>query len=117
MLSSQYQKLDSQLQALESQILELLTLDYNLGDLSSIKGDTEILVPFGSGILVPASLKDSKNLLVNVGSNTIVEKDVLQSREIVKKQVKELEKIQMQYQREISKLGVSMQILQEELTK
>lgn len=117
MLSSQYQKLDQQLQAIESQILELLTLDNNLGDMSSIKDNTEILVPIGSGILIPASLKNSKNLLVNVGSNTIVEKDVSQSREIVKKQVKELEKIQMQYQREISKLGVSMQILQEELTK
>lgn len=116
MLTSQYQKLDQQLQNLEQQILELISLDTNLEDLSDIKDNTHVLVPFGAGILIPASINTSKNLLVNVGANTIVEKNIVQSRELIKKQIKELEKIQTQYQKEISKLGVSIQVLQKELT-
>lgn len=116
MLSSQYQKLSEQLQALEQQILDLSALDINLEDLSKVKDNTQILVPFGSGILVPAQIKSSK-LLVNVGSNTLVEKNTEESRQVVRKQVNDLQKIQEQYQKELSKLGVSIQILQRQLTK
>lgn len=116
MLSTQYQKLSEQLQALEQQILELLKLDANLEDLAQVKDNTLSLVPFGAGILVPTLIKTSR-LVVNVGSNTLVEKNIDESRNLVKKQVTDLQKIQEQYQKELSKLGVSIQILQGQLTK
>lgn len=84
-------RLSDELQSLENKSSELKMIQEALSDLKIKKEGTELLVPLSSGIFIKAKLVDAKQLLVNVGSGTIVPKTNEEAKEMVAKQQKELD--------------------------
>ncbi|HJO02259.1 MAG: prefoldin subunit alpha [Candidatus Woesearchaeota archaeon] len=93
-LEQQIKQLEKQNTMLNNQLMELMMTNQGLEDTKKIKEGTEILTPLSSGIYAKAQLKDSKNLIVNVGSSITVVKDVNSAKKMIEDQIEEIKKLQ-----------------------
>ncbi|MBL7059164.1 prefoldin subunit alpha [Candidatus Pacearchaeota archaeon] len=89
LLQQQAEQFQQQLQAIEQNILELTTLNIDLDEIKGAKGK-EILSPIGRGIFVKSKL-DSENLNVDIGEGIFAKRNINETKEIVKSQIKKLE--------------------------
>ena len=104
MLEQHIRQLQKQLEAVTQQIIELTIASSSLDEFNKIKPGKEIFVPLSSGIFAKASIKDTSGLLVNVGANVVVQKDVASTKKLIQKQMEEIKKIQEQMVNELEKL-------------
>ena len=81
---------ENQIALLENRRIELMLIKASLEDLNE---GSELLIPLGAGIYAKAKLEDSKEFLVNVGSNVIVKKSEDEVKEMIDKEIKEIEKL------------------------
>ena len=114
-LEQQSKQLEQQFNTVQSQIIELNALKDTLEGLSKVKKGTGIYVPLGSGLFIQADMSDNKELLMNVGTKTLIKKPYSESNKLIEKQVKELEHTLPQIEREMSKLQLKGQALQQEV--
>lgn len=115
MLVQQLQQIQQYAQHIETQLQELIQTQTALEELGKSKKESEILAPISGGIFVKARLTDNKNVRVNVGAQTIVEKDVDGTVKLIDAQKKELEKAQAQINADLMKANLQLQILQNKL--
>jgi len=95
----QFQALQQQLEQI-SQHLELLNqqnaeLDISINavkELSDTKVNNELLAPIADGIFFKGVLKDNQKLVVNVGSDTTVEKTIPEVVKLLEDQKKDISK-------------------------
>ncbi len=116
MLSRQVNILSQQTQLINNKIIELKTLSQSINEISNINKDTEILVPLGAGILMKASIKDSKSLLMNVGADVVLNKTHEEAHAIIESQVSELELALSQTESELAEINSTLMSIQEELS-
>lgn len=90
MVDSQVKQLKEQIQALNNQMQELQTLKQGLKDLESVEEGSEALIPLNAGVYLRGEVKDKKKVVINVGSNVMVDKDVESAKKMVESQIKEL---------------------------
>lgn len=89
-LQQQVEQLRQQEQLLQEHIVDLdLSLE-GLREVERTAPDTEMLAPLANGIFVTASLKENKHVLVNVGTDTVVEKPIADARQLLEEQKREL---------------------------
>lgn len=94
MLSQHIKQLEEKTAALNSQLTELAVTNQSLEDMKKVKRGTEILVPLSSGIYTKAEIKDSKNVIVNVGSNVTTVKDIDSTKKLIESQIDEIKNLQ-----------------------
>ncbi len=116
-LEQQLKQVNQQLLGLDNQLLELQRIKDNLDDIASTKKDTEMLVALGGGVFSKAELKDSSKVLMNVGSNVVIEKDIASSKEVVDHQIGQLNEVIKQLEQEFQILAMNSQVFQQELQK
>lgn len=116
-IEQQLKQVNQQLLNLDSQLLELQRIEDNLGDITKTKKDTELLVALGGGVFSKAELKDNKTVLVNVGANIVVEKDVPSSKELISNQINQIKDVVKQLEQEFQILAANSQFLQQDLRK
>lgn len=115
MLEQQLKQVNQQIANINAQVLELQRIEGNLNDIAKTKGNTEILVSLGGGVLGKAELKDNQAVLVNVGANVVVEKDIPSSIEMIKHQIVQMRDVAMQMEQEFQILAMNSQVLQRDL--
>ncbi|MBI3027430.1 prefoldin subunit alpha [Candidatus Woesearchaeota archaeon] len=115
MLDHNIKQLQKQLEAVTHQIIELTMTGSSLDELSKIEAGKEIFVPLSSGIFAKAGIKDTSELLVNVGANVAVKKDIISTKRLIEKQIDEIKKIQKQMIEELEKLTGQASILERQL--
>lgn len=93
MFDQQLKQCRQQLEAVQSQMAEVQAVLLALDDVSKSKIGSELLAPLSAGIFVKAELKDNHLLNVNVGSSTIVEKSVQETKGLLERQILELSKM------------------------
>lgn len=76
MLQQQVQQITEYVEKLQLQQRELDASINALSELQKTKVDTEILAPIANGIFLTAELKDNQKLVVNVGAEVTVEKNI-----------------------------------------
>ncbi len=115
LINNQMNQMQQHLNLIEAQILDLKHLENSLEEIKNVKEDTEILVPLGSGTFIKGKLIDNKEVLMNVGANTIVKKDLEDAISIIKNQEEELKNLIEQVERELTDVSVQAQIVQQEV--
>jgi prefoldin alpha subunit len=113
-LNQKVQQLQEQLQNINNNIQELQILKNSLEELGNIKYQ-EILIPLGQGIFAKGSIKNSNELITNVGSNIMIEKDLSETKDMVKVNILNLSKILERNEEEIYKNIEKLQELQKEI--
>ena len=116
MIGEQMKQLQQQAQMLEEQSAELNMTLQGLKDLEKTKKDKEILVPISTGIFAKAEIKSGEDLIVNVGGNILVKKDVKTTKEMTQDRVKTVEKYQADTLENLQQLAARAQQLEVELT-
>ena len=114
-LNQQVKQTQQQLTVLEQQIIEFKTLDDNLDEIKKTKAGKEILIPLGAGLFTKGDLKDSKEILMNVGAEVIVKKTIPEAKQIIKRQIDQMENLVNQMIDNLQKTAVQTQILQEDI--
>ena len=115
MLEEQMQQIQQQAQKVEQQLMELIATNQGLEDFKKSKEGDKILVPISSGIFIKASLKDNKQFLVNVGADTVVQKDFESTKELMERQVQEMQEFHTKIQIQMQNMNLKASKIQEEL--
>lgn len=103
-LEQHIKQMQEQLEALTHQLFELHSTSNSLEEFRKISAGKEIFVPLSSGIFAKASINDTSELLVNVGANTVVKKDVDSAKKLIQNQMEEVKKIQAHMVNELEKM-------------
>ncbi|MBU4501862.1 MAG: prefoldin subunit alpha [Nanoarchaeota archaeon] len=117
MVEQQLKQVNQQLLTLDMQLAELQQLEENLDDLSKTKRDTEMLVALGGGVFSKAELKENKKVLMNVGADIIIEKDIPSSKKVISDQVNQIKEVVVQMEQEFQILAMNSQMLQQDIQK
>lgn len=104
MLDQHIKQLQKQLEMMTHQLLELNATSNSLDEFKKIDSGKEIFVPLSSGIFATAGIRDTSEVLVNVGANVAVKKDVASAKKLVQDQMEEIKKIQKQMMEQLEKL-------------
>jgi len=86
------QQIQDQLYSVEAQLQEFEKMIRDIEEYSKIEKDSEIFAPISHGIFVKAKAVDTDKFTVNVGSNTVVEKNKNDAIDMLKMQITELQK-------------------------
>ena len=104
MLEQHIRQLQSQLEMVTHQLMELAATSSSLDEFKKISSGKDIFVPLSAGIFAKASIKDTSDLLVNVGANVAVKKDIDSTKKLIQGQMDEIRKIQKQMADELDKM-------------
>ena len=117
MIQENAKQIYKQLQMAESQLMELVMTIQSLDEFRQINEKTEIFVPLNSGIFAKAELKKADELLVNVGANVAVKKDISSTKKLVERQLEQLRDIRERMASDLKKLTMQGGMIEEDLQK
>lgn len=86
MLQKQMEQINEHIELIQRQREEVIDSIDALEGLEQVKENTEVFAPIATGVFIKTSLKDTKNLLINVGADTVVERSVMDVIGLLKKQ-------------------------------
>jgi prefoldin alpha subunit len=101
LFEQQIQNLQQQLESVEKAILDMNKLSYELPE---IKEGKEILALIGKGIFAKAKII-SEELNVDIGGGKFVKKTIPETKEIIGKQIKNLEDIKKQIEESLEEIN------------
>lgn len=104
-LDQRIKQIQKHLELLTNQIMEMTGTSNSLDEFNKMKKDREIFVPLSSGIFAKATLKDTSDLLVNVGANTVVTKNISSAKKLISTQVEEMTKLQRKMIEDLEKMA------------
>lgn len=117
LLAQNIKKIQQNLEVLENQFMELLVTEQNLDDLKKLKPKTETIVQVTPGIFTKAELKNPSEVIVNIGADTVVRKDIPSTKALIDKQKDEMQKVQNNLTRELQKMILRARSLEEEINE
>lgn len=103
-LDQHIKQLQKQLEVATHQLIELNTTYNSLDEFNKIDTHKEIFVPLSSGIFAKANITNTSELLVNVGANVAVKKDIASTKKLIQNQIEEIKKIQKQMIDDLQKM-------------
>ncbi len=104
-IDQQMRQLQENLMHLDRQRADMVLVQQTLDDIQQTKLGSEVLMPVSSGIFVKAELKNNTELVVNVGSNTLVERTVDETKRIVTDQMGEIKKLVEELEKQLQSLA------------
>lgn len=117
LLDEQIKQVQKHLITLGEQLIELNNTLQALDDFNKTAVGTNILVSLSPGIFASAELNDNKELLVNVGGNVVVKKDVAKTKELLKKRLDSIHKYRDLTLAEMQKMSLQASNLEQEINK
>ena len=104
MIDQHIKQMQKQLEMVTHQLIELNATSNSLDEFRKIDSGKEVFVPLSSGIFAKAGIKDTSEVLVNIGANVAVKKDIESTKKLIQGQMEEIRKIQKQMIDELEKL-------------
>lgn len=114
-LDQNIKQLQKHLEVVTQQLIELSTTSNSLNEFVKIDTQKDVFIPLSTGIYAKAVIKNTSELLVNVGSNVVVKKDIASTKELVQKQFEELKKIQKQIIENLDEMSTRAAKIEKEL--
>jgi prefoldin alpha subunit len=113
-LNSHIEQIETNLDKIDEQINEVNVILKSLDEFKNIEVNNEILVPISNGIFAKAKLLNNEKLIVNVGQDVVTEKNVEQTKELISKQLVELDNYRELLTNELNKLFNKVQMIEKE---
>ncbi|MCK4521297.1 MAG: prefoldin subunit alpha [Nanoarchaeota archaeon] len=117
MINQQLLQTQKQIQTIEESVNELMIAVQGLDEFKDIKQGKEILVPVVGGIFAKAELKENKELIVNIGSDTAVTKSVDDVKNMLNKQVEGMQNTQQKLIENLQEFSIKAKDIENKLTK
>ena len=93
LLDAQIKEIEKELAALENRNAELIKLKASLESLGNIKAGAKTYAPLGLGIYSQGTVSNNNEVLVNVGSGVIINKDIKSAKELLDSQLQQSEEV------------------------
>ena len=90
MLTNHIKEMQQRMQLVEEQSMHLVEVMESLDELSQVKAGTRALVPISEGIFFPAAVAEGDSLIVNVGAEVGVRKNVHDTKMLLSSKLDEL---------------------------
>lgn len=103
-IEQQVNQVQKQLRNFENQLMDLDVTKQSLEELKKSKLDSETLSMLSPGIFVKTKLAENKDVIINVGGNVAVKKNVEDAKKLIEDQIGEVKKIQAQLMGDLQKL-------------
>ena len=116
-LNLQLQEIQKQMQNLDQQNIELEMTKQELDEFNKIKKGTDVLVSIEPGIFARAKLEDNENMLVNVGSGVVVDKNMKETKKLLEKQQDEINNLKNQLNLQVQQLLMKISLLKQDLER
>lgn len=94
--------LDAYRQNLEANFQDLKLALNALKEIKNSENLDDIYFPVGSGIVVPGSINKRKGVLINIGSNTFVRKNLSEAIKITDQRIENMKKLLEEVEKKIS---------------
>lgn len=117
MLQEQLNKMTEQSETLKKQQEELEGIKEAILSIQQTKVGNEMFVPISSGIFIKAEIKETDELLMNVGDNIVVPKNIKDAIALIQKQQNEINGYEKTMQQNIQMLLLHQQHVEVELYK
>jgi len=118
------QILQEEAEAIQRRIMELEILENEyrktletLEFFKSIDSDVEALMNLGGGVFAYVDVKNSKKMLVDIGSGVVVEREVGEAIEFIKKRIGRIEENQEKMTSMLQQILAQIQRIQQEIAK
>ncbi len=115
MMQEQLTKMTEQRETLRKQEEDLDDIKGAIENIQKTRIGSEMFVPISSGIFVKAEIKETNQVLVNVGDNIIVPKTIADAVQLIQKQHNEIENYEKTVQQNIQILLLHQQRIENEL--
>jgi len=113
-LAQQAEQIQQQLQVLQQQTEELSQLSESLEALSDVEQDSSIWTSIGGGIYLPAkTIGKLDKVLIGVGANVYVKKEISASVDLVRNQAMHLGELSKHLEQTLQKIAKKMMEIQE----
>ncbi len=109
MQEQRIKQLEAQINAIQKQAGEMQGITESLETIDKSEKENEVLLPIGRGIFVKNKIT-SKNVLLNIGSGVVIEKNAKDTIKLVNEQTRKLSQMSQEYQEEI--INISRKIEQ-----
>ena len=117
MVGQQMQQMQKQLELVSNQTVELQKTKKALDDISKTEPGTETVFPLASGIFLKGKITDNKEVVMNVGADTAVNKTIPESQKIIDQQLKEMTDFKKQLDGNLANIASKSQELEKELSE
>jgi len=117
MLAQQAKQVKGHLENIDSQIEDLKRTHISLKEFGELKEDSIMLSQISNGIFVKSELKDTKNVVLNVGAEVGVDKTVQEAQSLVEKQLKDTNEVRDHFISQFNSLKRRIEEIQNQLEK
>lgn len=114
-LQQQAEQMNKYLEELEQKRQEFEQTKESLKEFEKTPVETQTMIPVASGIFAQGKITENKELIVNVGANILVKKNIPQTVDLIDEQVKEIEQAQTKITQDIQKINLEINSLFKEL--
>jgi len=118
------QQLQAESEAVQRRIIELELADSQLEKtiesleyFSSVEGNVEALMNLGGGVFAYVDVKNCKKMLVDVGAGVVVEKEVKEAIEFLKKRRENIQQTIAKLEQVLQQIAERAREIQEDLAK
>lgn len=115
MIDAQIKELEKEISAIEQRAFEISNLKLSLRAMAESKPNSKSFSPLGLGIFTESEIKNTKDVLVNVGAGVMVKKTIVEAEEILGKQMAQIDNIAMQMTQNLTSLATRAQEIEQEI--
>jgi len=113
MLDYQAKQLQKIIEGIDAQLIEISGTIDALSDFEKLEDDEEVLFPLANGIFARGRLTDSRMLRINIGSNVVVEKSVIDTIKMMQKQAQDIADYKIEVMEQLQKFIDKINEMQE----
>jgi len=110
----QMKQVEEQLEGVNRKEGEIHFIKETMDEIKKAEKGKKILVPISNGIFIKAQVDNTEDLLVNVGSDVIVKKDIEETKKMMDAQLIELKKFQNSMEAEMDSLDIKIRQIENE---
>jgi prefoldin alpha subunit len=115
LIALQIKETEKELAALEQKNLELLNLIDSLSNLEKSKPNSKGFSHLGSGVFVESAIRNTKEVVVNVGADILSKKTIPETKKLLQEQTRQTETLLLQLAQNLENLSARAQELQKEI--
>lgn len=115
LIAGQLQEMQKQLESLEAKSGEIVGLKNSLSKLSCAKVNSKSYASLGLGTFVESEIKNTSNVLVNVGAGVLVKKTTTEADELASMQLAQMDDVAQRLTQNIAAMTARAQELESEI--
>ncbi|MFH0869344.1 MAG: prefoldin subunit alpha [archaeon] len=115
MIDAQIKEIEKEISALEQRSADIASLKSSLGAFLETKPHSKSLAGLGLGVYAESEIKNTRDVLVNVGAGVLVRKTVSEAADMMGRQLAQIDSVALQLTQNLTSLAKRAQEIEKEI--